>query len=69
MKLIHDWKNAYKYFSTQAMALTIAVQTTWGQLPVELKSQLPNGTAYWLSLILLVGGILGRLLVQGDSDD
>lgn len=69
MKLIPDWKNAYKYFSTQAMALTLAVQTTWASLPDEFKSKLPEGTAYWLSLVLLVGGIVGRLVSQGAKND
>lgn len=69
MKLIKDWKSAYRFFSMQAMALTLTVQTAWVSLPEDLKARLPDGTAYWLSLALLIGGIVGRVVSQGGNND
>lgn len=66
MKLVSDWKKAPKWFSTQAMALALIVQTTWATIPPEMQASLPND---WVALgtsLLMVLGVFGRLLEQSE---
>lgn len=64
MKLIDNWKRAHRMFSVQAMALAAAVQGIWPTIPEDLKSHLPTSLVHWVSIVLLMAGILGRLVTQ-----
>ncbi|MBV9548262.1 MAG: hypothetical protein JO256_01155 [Alphaproteobacteria bacterium] len=64
MKLVVEWKSAWRWFSVQAMVLTAAVQAAWAALPDDLKSHVPGRIVTALSLLLLVLGICGRLVQQ-----
>lgn len=65
MTLVEEWRNAWRWFSVQAMALSVLVQAAWEALPADLKQYLPHGLGVALSLGLLLCGILGRLVRQG----
>ena len=41
MKLVDDAKQAWKWFSMQAMVLAVAVQGAWEVLPPEMKAGVP----------------------------
>lgn len=63
-KLIAQWRKAWRLYSVQAMALAGVVQTTYMGLPDKLQDSLP---AHWVQVItvaLMVGGILGRVVQQ-----
>lgn len=64
MKIIEDWRSAWKWFSMQSMAMTLVILGAWGAMPDDLKNALPG----WLIPILAMGtlglGILGRLVDQ-----
>lgn len=64
MKLINEWRRAYRMLSVQAMALALAIQGAWPSIPDDLKAQLPAEAVHWVSIALLVAGILGRLVKQ-----
>lgn len=64
MKLVDNWRKLWKAFSVQAMALSLAVQTTWAAMPDDLKLYLPAGFGVYLASGLLVFGIAGRFLQQ-----
>lgn len=64
MKLIDEWKKAYRMLSVQAMGLALAVQGAWPTMPEDLKARLPSHLVYWVSALLLVAGIVGRLVRQ-----
>ena len=68
MKLIDNWKLAHRMFSVQAMGLAAAIQGAWPMIPDDLRAALPPHVSHWVSLALLVAGILGRL-VQQDSTE
>lgn len=65
MKLVENWRRMHRAFSVQAMALAAAIQGAWPSIPEDLKAHLPSGIVHWVSLALLVAGILGRLVDQG----
>lgn len=64
MKLVEEWRGAWRWFSLQAMVLSGVVQAAWDALPVDLKQYLPHWLGLVLSLSLLLLGIGGRLVKQ-----
>ena len=67
MKLTPNAKDAYKWFSVQAMALVVAIEGAWLAMPPDLKSRVPETWVDFLSMALLVLGIFGRVVDQGSS--
>lgn len=68
MKLIPQWRRAWRWFSVQAMALSIAVQGAWLAVPADLKLAVPDVWVTGSAIGLLVLGVLGRLVDQGGSN-
>lgn len=71
MRLVDDWKNAWKWASVQistGAALLFAVGpdllTAWGLMPGDLKSALPDGTARWISVAAFLLVLLGRVFTR-----
>ena len=69
MKLIDEWKSAYKMFSVNAMALAAAIQGTWVSLDETVRSELPKDIVHYATIALLVAGIGGRLVKQTPPED
>ena len=73
LKLVDDWKSAWRWISVNCMALAVVVQGAWEFLPADLKNQLSSEWVRGIAIALLVLGILGRLIKQerknvGDAD-
>jgi hypothetical protein len=64
MKLVQDWREGWKWISTQSMALAVAVLSTWEVIPEEWKAAISVSDVRPLVIALLVLGILGRFLDQ-----
>ena len=64
MTLIGEWRQAWRWFSMQAMLLSGVVQAAWEALPADLKQYLPSWLGLTLSLSFLLLGIGGRLVRQ-----
>jgi hypothetical protein len=62
--LVREWKRAWRWFSVQAMALTLALQGAWMALPEDLKAHVPGWAVTAISLALLALGLFGRLVQQ-----
>ncbi len=64
MKLISNWKKAWRMLSVQAMALAGAVQGAWMFIPDDMRSSIPANLAQAVTIALLVLGVVGRLVDQ-----
>lgn len=64
MKLIANWKKAWRMLSVQAMALAGAVQGAWMFIPDDMRSSIPANVVQGLTIALLVLGVAGRLVDQ-----
>ena len=64
MKLIPEWKRAWRMFSVQAQGAALAILGTWQVFPEDLKASVPPHLVAWLAMGLLVFGIAGRLIEQ-----
>jgi hypothetical protein len=64
MKLIDEWRQAWRWFSMQAMVAVAAIQGGWAAMPDDLKAHFPARLVTALSITLLLLGIGGRLVKQ-----
>lgn len=68
-KLVDDWKQCWKWFSTQAMALAVAIQGAWMFIPQDMKDSIPKDLIGYVTMALLVLGVAGRLVHQNAGTD
>jgi hypothetical protein len=71
MKLVDNAGEAYKWVSMHCMVLATALQGAWEMCPADLKAYVtgfvpPQYIAY-ATMSLLVLGMVGRLVKQGDA--
>lgn len=64
MRLVDEWRRAWRWFSVQAMVLAAAVQAAWDALPADMRAAVPAGLVTGVTLLLLMLGIGGRLVKQ-----
>ncbi len=64
LRLIEEWRQCWRMFSVQAMALATAIQGAWMFIPPQLQASIPPGWVKGITISLLVLGILGRLVDQ-----
>ncbi len=63
MKLVENWKSAWKWFSIQIAVVGAAVQGAVLAFP-NLKDWLGDGVTHLVGLAILVGLVGGRLVDQ-----
>lgn len=68
MKLIDNWRQAWRFVSVQAMALALALQGVWINLPDDLRALIPDKLALSITAGILVLGLIGRLIQQRGAD-
>jgi hypothetical protein len=64
MKPVENWKDAWRWHSTQALTILALAPLVWEVLPPELVEMLP---AEWMPFVLTavaLGGLVGRLRAQ-----
>jgi uncharacterized heparinase superfamily protein len=67
MKLVHNWRRAWRWFSVQALAVSATAPAAWLAVPDDMRAAVP---AEWLAaagIALGVMGLVGRLMDQGDG--
>lgn len=72
MKLISDWKKAWKFPSVWLTALGIVlssaveiISTAWKMLPPHLAAKLPGSTS--VAIVFMGLALIGRILSFGDD--
>ena len=68
MKLIDNWRCAWRFASVRAMSAALAIQATWLSLPDDLRERIPLWIAASVTGFLLIAGLLGRLIQQTGPD-
>lgn len=67
MKLVENWKQAWRWFSVQAFGAVVALPLVWQALPPDVKAFLPDGWQPYVLVGIAAAGILGRLIDQGSA--
>ena len=65
MKLVDNWKRAHRMISVQLCALAGVINGVWPTIPKDLKDSLPHDLVHYVSIVLLVAAVAGRLIDQG----
>ena len=67
MRLVKDWRKAWRYFSVQAFALQGIAAASWLAVPGDMRAAVPSEWLAGAALLLTALGIIGRLVDQGDD--
>lgn len=68
MKLIDNWRCAWRFASVRAMSAALAIQATWLSLPDDLRERIPLWATVSVTGCLLIAGLIGRLVQQRGPD-
>lgn len=66
MKLVSDWRNVWKYYSTQVLVAIAALPLVWASIPVEVQMMLPVEWRPWLLSGMALAGAASRVVKQYD---
>lgn len=64
MRLVPDWRQAWKWFSVQILAIIMVLPVVWVGLPADVKAWVPQSWQIPILVLLGAGGIAGRLVDQ-----
>lgn len=64
MKLVTNWRQAWKWYSVHIMILIVSLPELWGYFPQEFKDSLPPDALKYVMMFLGVSAILARLFSQ-----
>jgi hypothetical protein len=64
MRLIDNVRDAWRFFSMQAMAAALTLQGLWMTLPDDLRASVPPSLVQWITLVILALGMVGRTIKQ-----
>jgi hypothetical protein len=64
MKLVEDWKDVWRWYSTWIGAAIAAVPFVWIELPQDLKDYVPVGWEPYIMAGMFVFMVLGRIKDQ-----
>ena len=69
IRLVDDWKRAWRWFSVQAFLLLGAAGPVWAMIPQDWRSAVPSQWMGWAAAVLAVVGIAGRIINQDKPAD
>lgn len=61
MRLVDNWKQAWKWLSFNCMATAAAIQSAWVCMPDDMRDKAPHHIVGVVTVILLFLGIAGRI--------
>jgi hypothetical protein len=64
MKLVENWKRAWRWHSIQLAGLLAILPLVWAELPADVKAMIPDAWTPYIVTLLAVGVIVGRLRPQ-----
>lgn len=64
MKLVANWRNAWRWFSMHCLILAGAIPCAWDGLPDDIKQHIPPSWMGAISAAVAISGVVGRLVDQ-----
>lgn len=68
MRLVPNWKRAWRWLSVQAMLLAVSLQGAWMAMPDEMRASVSPNVVQAFTIVLLVLGVIGRMVDQSPKD-
>jgi hypothetical protein len=69
MKLIDEWRNAWRMFSVWMMSAAAVLQVAWTEQPELIRAVVPDSWVPYITAGLMVLGIAGRVVKQPTVSD
>jgi hypothetical protein len=67
LKLIPDWKSAYKFVTVWLAVALGLLATAYEYLPA-VQSYLPEGWVKWFALLIILGRVLNQNIKEREKD-
>lgn len=67
MKFLPNWRQAWRWFSMQALAAIIVIPMVWSMLPADVKAYVPHDWQPWILVLIAAAGIVGRVIDQNKA--
>lgn len=67
MRLVANWRKAWRWASLQFMALAAAAQVAWETMPAEALAVIPIDYQGYITLGLVIAAMIGRMIDQGTA--
>lgn len=67
MRLVENWKQAWRWFSMWAFAICASIPVAWVSLPEDVKKLLPDSWEKWVFVAIAAAaglGAVGRVIDQ-----
>lgn len=64
MKLVPNWKKAWRWFSVQALAVIAVLPFAWEYIPHDVRGLIPMEWQPFVFSAFAAAGIFGRLVRQ-----
>lgn len=68
VRLVKNARQAWRWFSVQALALQGIVGASWLAVPDDMRAAVPHEWLFAAAIVLALLGIAGRLISQGGDD-
>lgn len=67
VQLVPNWRKAWRWLSMWFMGAAIAAQTAWESLPPDALAIIPADVRSYITIGLVLAGMLARVIDQGPS--
>ena len=64
ISFVDDWRQCWKWFSVNCMAISVAIQGAWICIPEDLRKAMPDNLVAIITVVVLLLGVMGRLVKQ-----
>ena len=65
MKLVQNWRQVLRAYSTMALSAVVAIPAVWLQVPDSLKAMIPGKYLAGITIVVGLAGLVGRFIDQG----
>lgn len=64
MKLIPEWRDAWRWFSVHALGLIVLLPLVWAEMPPEVMALIPASWHPYIVAAVAAAGLVGRMVDQ-----
>lgn len=63
-RIVDDWRRVPRFISANALALVMALQSTWAMLDPDERASLPHNLVFYLTITVAAFGFVGLFIKQ-----
>lgn len=68
IRIVHNWRNCYKWVSLHCMTFAGSISGTWLLIPDDLRQSIPQKWLAGITIALMILGVVGRFVNQTKDD-